>query len=229
MILFNEPRFEANNKRRAREALLSSVQWKCSAWTNAQQCCENSLRWYPARANSFPRKATIYNFTMCCRRKSYLLKKHCFYVCGTTRPSLSKNILNRKAGTGRPVHTSAPWSALLCLWQLPVYGSAQEPPVLEEVTVCKRGCFCITYKTLNAERFELSSANAWKLQQFTVEESIARLMNQAHRLCSEKQGQNYQVKKLCSIKTFNIKNIHIHAKMTPHHPLSQRRPILFIF
>lgn len=127
-------------------------------------------------------KAAIYDFTMHCGRQSYLLKKHCFYVCGTTRSSLSKNILNRKAGTGRPVHTSAPWSALLCLWQLPVHGLAQESPVLGEVTVWKRGFFCITYKTPNSEKFELSRTNAWKLQRFAVEEFIAGLMNQPQRL-----------------------------------------------
>lgn len=41
-ILFNEPGFEANNKCRACETLLGSVQWKCSTWTNEQQCCQTS-------------------------------------------------------------------------------------------------------------------------------------------------------------------------------------------
>ena len=164
---------------------------------------------------------------MCHGRQSYLLKKHCFSVCGTTRSSLSKNLLNRKAGTGRPVHTSAPWSALLCLWQLPVYGLAKEPPVLEEVTVCKRGFFCITYKTLNTERFELLQGLKVTVVHCGGIHCLLDEPTTEAVTCSEKQGQNYQAKKLCSVKTFKIKDIPIHAKMTS--PPPHRRLILFIF
>ena len=63
MPLFNEPRFEAINKCRAEKTLFRCVPEKCSAWTNVQQFCKNSLKWYPARAKWFSLKPAVSGFT----------------------------------------------------------------------------------------------------------------------------------------------------------------------
>lgn len=167
MPLFNEPRFEASNKCRARETLFRCTK-KCCAWTNVQQFCKCSLIWYPARAKWFPLKPAVSDYTRCHEKVRLTVK------APLLRPWNSQTMSQHKPITKESKHWQFVQRSLECMAlsdsyhtkctvpvpELPVHGL----PVLEEVLLCKRGFLLYCIQVTIYQIFKLSCTNAWKLQ-----------------------------------------------------------------